>query len=109
MAGKAGRGLRYRKCAEVLIRARQSRDPKEVKEAFSYLIGVSKQFLTVDEAASLTSFWFSQIDNQPWLVDIIEEPYKESGKYKVQDLDQEETAILKPPQPQKLKFKNRIK
>jgi hypothetical protein len=104
MAGKMSRRGRYQKCADAILEARETGNPQKIKDSYKYLIGVAKQFPTVDGLASLLHFWFTEIDNQPWLVDIIVEQYEQSGKYKVQELDENEV-----PRPaRKLVLKKRI-
>ena len=102
MAGKMSKRGRYEKCVQAIIDAQESGNPRRLKDAYTYTIGVAKQFPTIDDLSSLLSFWFTQIDSQPWIVEIIQQPYIESGKYQVSDLDEEET----PKPARKLVFKD---
>ena len=102
MPGKMSKRGRYEKPVQQLIEALESGNSQSIKAAYGYLIGVAKQFPTVDQLASIADFWFTQIDSQPWIVEIIEDYYKGNGKFSVQEVEE-------PKKTSNLVLKNRIK
>lgn len=89
---------RFTRPIQAIKAARENKNPQEEKKALGYLIGVLKQYPTVDQLTAWLDFYFSQLEYDEDMVSFLRQPYIEAGKFSIEEVQEVK--------PKKLKFKD---